>query len=315
MGLSVTSPGRMVRLVIALFGVLAWLHSAMAFELKEPKELKVKDDFDRLVSLQKPAQRIISLAPHNTENLFSAGAGNRIVGVVEYSDYPPEANEILSVGSYSQFNLETILALKPDLIVAWRGGNNGGALDQMERLGLTIYYSEPRTFNDILDNVRDMSILAGTENQVDPSVHTVGDVIESTKKRYAHLEPLEVFYQVWTSPLMTLNGEHFISRVLEVCGGLNLFAELPIIAPQVSMEAVIQGNPDVIVTGMTDGIPPDMSLWQKWKNIDAVKRDAFVYVDSGMMHRHTLRMLNGIEPFCRELDDVRRLMLEDESSG
>ncbi|NKB77667.1 MAG: ABC transporter substrate-binding protein [Gammaproteobacteria bacterium] len=302
MHLSITSFREVVKLMLATIGLLGWVHVAIA------SEIKVKDDFDRIVALEKPAQRIISLAPHNTENLFSAGAGNRIVGVVEYSDFPPEANDILSVGSHVQFNLETILSLKPDLIVAWRGGNNGGTLDQLERLGLTVYYSEPRVFEDVLDNIRDLAILAGTESLIDPSVNTVSRVIDDARNLYGGRQPLGVFYQVWTNPLMTLNGEHFISRVLEVCGGVNLFADLPIIAPRVSMESVIKANPDAIVTGMTDSIPPDMSLWQQWKNINAVRRDAFVYVDSGMMHRHTLRMLNGIEPFCQQLDEVREAM-------
>ena len=271
--------------------------------------IEVKDDFGRIVSLEKPAQRIISLAPHNTENLFSAGAGDKVVGVVEYSDYPPQARNILSVGSHVQFNMETILSLQPDLIVAWRGGNNGGSLDQLERLGLTVYYSEPRTFADILSNIHDIAILSGTEDKMDDDVDSLQSTIEKTRQEYAQRQGIGVFYQVWSDPLITLNGEHFISRVLEVCGAVNLFAELPIIAPQINVESVIQANPDAIVTGMTDGVVPDMSLWRKWPNINAVKNDAFVFVDADRMHRHTLRMLNSIPPFCRQLDDVRQLMI------
>ena len=270
--------------------------------------IEVRDDFDRVVSLKAPAQRIISLAPHNTENLFSAGAGDKVVGVVEYSDYPPEATQIMSVGSHVQFNMETILSLQPDLIVAWRGGNNGGTLDQLERLGLTVYYSEPRTFDDILDNIRDIAILSGTENNMDEDVDRLQGIIEETRNAYSHLEAIGVFYQVWSDPLITLNGEHFISRVLEVCGAVNLFADLPIIAPQINVESVIEANPDAIVSGTTDGVASDMSLWRKWPNIRAIKNEAFVFVDSDRMHRHTLRMLNSIEPFCQQLDQVRSTM-------
>ena len=270
--------------------------------------IQVVDDLGRKIVLAKPAERILSLAPHNTENLFSAGAGSKIVGVVEYSDYPPEAEEILSIGSYVQFSVETILSLKPDLIVVWRGGNNGDALDQLERMGFNVYYSEPRTFEDVLDNIQDFAILANTQDKLDPSTKDVLETINNASKRYGDREPVDVFYQVWTSPLMTLNGEHFISRVLDVCGGVNLFEDLPIIAPRVSLEAVIAANPDVIVTGMTDGIPPDMKLWEQWTNVKAVKNDAFMFVNSDEMHRHTLRMLNGIEPFCAQLDSFRKGM-------
>ena len=268
-------------------------------------EVEVIDDFERQIILAEPAQRIISLAPHNTENLFSAGAGDKVVGVVEYSDYPNDAQSIQSVGSYSQFNLEMILALKPDLIVAWQNASNRESLLRLEKLGFAIYYSEPRSFVDIVDNILELSILSGTRNSVDPRVDRIVSELNQMKNRYRDVEQLDVFYQVWTDPLMTLNGEHFISRVLELCGARNIFSDLPIIAPRVSVEAVVQANPDVIATGMVDGVAPDMSLWQDWNVISAVEKGNYVFVESNVMHRHTLRMLTGIPEFCANLDSVR----------
>jgi iron complex transport system substrate-binding protein len=269
-------------------------------------ETRVVDDFGHDVVLSKPAQRIISLAPHNTENLFSAGAGHKIVGVVEYSDYPPQALEIQSVGSYIQFNLELIVSLEPDLIVAWQNGNNRESLERLESLGFTVYYSEPRTFQDILDNIVELAQLAGTADKMAPGVNDFAGEIRSLQQQYENKSGLDVFYQVWTDPLMTLNGDHFITRVLDLCGADNLFADLPIIAPRVSIESVIEANPDVIVTGMVDGLKPDMSLWDDWQTIKAVHNKSYIFVDSDVMHRHTLRMLEGISGFCQSLDAIRQ---------
>ena len=271
----------------------------------QASELTVLDDFQRTVSLAKPADRIISLAPHNTENLFSAGAGDKVVGVVEYSDYPEQAKTLPILGSYIQFNLEAILNLQPDLVVAWRSGNNAEALDQIEQFGIPVYYSEPRSFQDIVDNISELAMLAGTTDKMEPGLESISERIQNLRETYQDKHSIKVFYQVWTDPLMTLNGEHFISRVLELCGAENLFASLSIIAPQVNIESVIEANPDVIVSGMVNNLEPDMSLWTPWTSVDAVKHDRFLFVDSDVMHRHTYRMLNGIETVCKGLDKFR----------
>lgn len=278
---------------------------AFGLNLASADSISVTDDFDRQVTLAGPAERIVSLAPHNTENLFSAGAGDKVVGAVNYSDYPEQANDIPQVGTHVQFNLEAIIALEPDLVVAWRSGKNVDALTQIEEFGIPIYYSEPRSFEDIVDNISELATLAGTEQDIDSTLHGILPQIEQLRHRYEGAAQLDVFYQVWSDPLMTLNGEHFVSRVLEVCGASNLFAALPILAPRVSMEAVIEADPDVIVTGMVDDVPPDMSMWSKWRTIKAVANDHFLFVDSDVMHRHTLRMLNGIEAVCTELQAFR----------
>ena len=303
---SIEKQGRLSVMVIGLF--LFWfigIAGADAAAADSDDDISVVDDFGKVVVLKTPAQRIISFAPHNTENLFSAGAGDKVVGVVEYSDYPPKANDIQSVGSYIQFNLEVILALKPDLIVAWKNGNNKEALERIERFGIPIYYSEPRSFQDIIDNILELAMLAGTENNVDPSINNLAEDLLALKHLYENKEVIDVFYQVWRDPLMTLNGDHFVSRVLELCGARNLFSHLPIIAPRVSMEAVIQSNPDVIITGLTEGLAPDMSMWEKWMSVKAVKNDHYIFVESDTMHRHTLRMLNGIADFCKKIDGIR----------
>lgn len=286
---------------------VAWF-AASIWNCAYGSEVRVVDDMGREVVLPEPARRIVSLAPHNTENLFSAGAGDRVVGVVTHSDFPPAALDIPHVGNHVIYNLEMIVSLKPDLVVAWFNGNSQDSLERLERMGLALYMSEPRTFQDIVDNIVDLATLSGTLAQMDPDVNTILQRLESSRIAYKESQILDVFYQVWTDPLITLNDEHFISRVVEYCGGSNVFGQLPLLAPRISLEAVVQKNPDVIVTGMIDNEKPDMSLWADWQSIRAVQRQNFAFVDPDVMHRHTLRMLKGIPGLCEQFDRTRRNM-------
>jgi iron complex transport system substrate-binding protein len=268
--------------------------------------VEVRDDFNRVIVLESPARRIVSLSPHNTENLFSAGLGDRIVGVDEYSRYPEPAGEIASVGSAVQINIEAIIALEPDLIVVWQTASNNGKLEKLDELGYTLYYSEPRTFDDIIENIEDFAILGDTTSDIFPSPDTLRLELAQLKNRYGSLKTQSVFYQVWTNPLMTLNGDHFISRVLEVCGARNIFSGLTLIAPRVNVEAVVQANPDVIITGDSGGTAADMSMWETWQNITAVANNNYLFVDSDIMHRHTARMIMGIRTLCQQIDQTRQ---------
>lgn len=287
----------------AALAALAALMFAAATETTA--QITVTDDFGRAVTLAAPAKRIVSLAPHNTENLFSAGAGDRVVGVVEHSDYPPAALRIPSIGSHVQVNLEALIALKPDLVVAWQSAKNRDTMRQIERLGYAVYYSEPRDFEDIIENIRELAQLAGSESGIDPPPSELRAELDELRARYADAAPMHVFYQVWNAPLMTLGGKHYISRVLEVCGARNLFAESTIIAPRVSIEAVVRADPDIIIGGRFEGETPDMSMWEKWRSMRAIAHDGLVFVEADVMHRHTARMMMGIREVCEGIDRVR----------
>ena len=271
------------------------------------QSLRVVDDFGREVALPAPASRIVSLGPHITENLFSAGAGGKIVGVVDHSDYPPQAKKIQSVGGgYSQINLEAVIALAPDLVVAWRTQGNAESIEKIAQLGYAVYYSDPRDFEGVIENIEKLATLAGTADAVSPTPQKLRDELTQLRAQFAESEVQTVFYQIWRAPLMTLNGAHYISRVLELCGARNVFAELPITAPRVSVEAVLDANPDIIIAGRGDGWETDMSKWKKWHGINAVKFDNFISVDGPVMHRPTARMIMGIREVCEGIDRTRR---------
>lgn len=287
--------------------VFAALWLALGVAQDATAQITVTDDLDRVVTLPTPAMRILSLGPHITENLFSAGAGDKVVGVVEHSDYPPQAQRIESVGGgYAQINLEAVIALAPDLVVAWKTAGNAESVQKIVDLGFAVYYSEPRGFEGVIENIEELALLAGSRSRINPPPARLREELARVRARFGAKSTQTVFYQIWRDPLITLNGEHYISRVLELCGARNVFAGLPIIAPRVSVEAVIQANPDIIIAGRGVGWTPDMSMWKKWHTLSAVRRGGFIFIDGSVMHRHTARMIMGIRGLCEEIDRVRR---------
>ena len=266
----------------------------------------VMDSTGRQVSLEKPAQRIVGLAPHIVENLFSAGAGEKVVGTVSYSDYPSAASKIQQVGSAYAWSLESVVALNPDLVVLWGSGNGMTALPQLQRLGLEVYVSEPRALGDIANSIRDLGVLAGTESVADANVRKFEKVIAQLRARYSQQQSLSVFYQIWNSPLQTVNGEHMISHIIELCGGRNIFASEQQLAPRISLESVLQADPQAIVaSGMGESRPEWLDEWLRYSSLQAVAGDALIHVHPDIIQRPTLRIAGGAADLCRQLEAVR----------
>ncbi|WP_444633096.1 cobalamin-binding protein [Cupriavidus oxalaticus] len=272
--------------------------------------VSVVDDAGQTITLAQPARRVVSLAPHVTEMIFAAGGGDRIVGTVHYSDYPPQARAIPRVGDNKALDLERIAALKPDLIVVWRHGNAQKQTDRLRALGLPLFYSEPRKLASIPDNVEKLGTLLGTEATARRAADNFRQQVETLRKTYATRPPVTVFYQVWQQPLMTLNGQHLVSDMLALCGGRNLFgAETPLV-PTVSVEAVVAGNPEAMLTaGMgatrSDQPLPDYAMWQRWKQITAVARNNLFVIDGDLVNRAGPRVVQSIEQICKDLDVAR----------
>lgn len=282
---------------------------AFAFALALPPAahaaISVTDDAGRTVSLSRPARRIVSLAPHATELLFAAGAGPSVVGVAEFSDYPPEAARIASVGSGLSLDLERILQLKPDLIVGWNNGIAATQLSRLESLGIPIYKSEPYDFATIAHSLERLARLAGSDATGSAAAKAFRARWQDLKARYQERRPVTVFYQIWRSPLMTLNGSHLVSSALTLCGGRNIFAALPQLAPTVGMEAVLKADPEAIVasSGEQDDV---FAPWRPFPGLKAVARDNLVLIDGALMNRAGPRILDGTEDLCRKLDAVRK---------
>jgi len=266
----------------------------------------VVDDAGSIVTLQQPAQRIISLAPHVTELLFAAGAGDRIVGAVDFSDFPEAAKKLPRVGSNNAFDLEAMLTLKPDLVVAWESANPKALLEKLQALSIPIYYSEPRQLKDVASNLERLGRLAGTEAMANAASAEFRQQLAELRKKYSSRDHVSVFYQIWHQPLMTINGEHIISQVIELCGGRNVFYDLPALAPKISLEPVLLKDPEVIVVGSSAVNHPGWKEdWYRWPKLRAVKNGHLFYIDPDLIQRQTPRILQGAAELCRQLATVR----------
>jgi iron complex transport system substrate-binding protein len=266
--------------------------------------LEVIDDTGRQVVLEQPAQRIITLAPHTTELAFAAGAGRQIVGVVNYSDFPEAATQLPSVGDASQLDRERILTLRPDLVIAWDSGNRPVDLEWLEKQGIPVYRSQPNRLEQIASNIEQIGQLAGSQAVATKAASAFHQRLETLRSRYRRETPLTVFYQIWPRPLMTVNDQHVISEVLRLCGGENIFPELPALAAQVSLESVILADPQVIVASSNDGSGQGLEQWRRWSSMRAVKDGHLFSVEADLIHRATGRILDGAEVICRGLAGV-----------
>ena len=269
-------------------------------------EVSVIDDRGREVTLQQPAKRIISLAPHITESLFAAGAGDNIVGAMEYSDYPEAARKIPRVGGYASLDIEKIVSLKPDLIVVWSSGNNLKEVEKLEALGLTVFMSEPYYPKDIANNIKRFGILTGNTNISSTFVDKYLNHYKRLQKDNEKKEKIKVFYQFWNKPIMTINGKHLISQIINLCGGINVFSELPSLTPKISVEAVIASNTDAIIAGDIGSRKLLwMSEWKQWTQIPAVRKKQIYFINPDLINRAGPRILQGADELCGLLDKAR----------
>ena len=269
-------------------------------------EVVVKDDTGATVRLAQPARRIVTLAPHLAETLYAAGAGEKLIGVVEFSDYPEAVKALPHVGGYSRLDLEAIAALKPDLIIAWQSGNAPAHVDKLRSLGFPVYVSQPNRLEDVATEVERLGVLAGTSRIGNATATAYRERLAALQKRYAGRPTVRTFYQVWKQPLSTIGGKQIISSVIRLCGGENVFEKLETMAPTVTVEAVIATNPEAIIaSGMDQARPEWLDDWKRWTSLTAVARDNLFFVQPQLIQRHTPRLLDGAEMLCQHLENAR----------
>jgi iron complex transport system substrate-binding protein len=264
------------------------------------------DDAGVTVTLPAPARRIVSLAPHATELLFAAGAGDRIVGAVETSDWPPAARALPRVGDSRAIDLERIVALQPDLVVTWPYT----APAQVERLrarGIPVFTTDPKTVEGIAADLERLGTLVGREARTRELVAAMTRRVAELRRASAGKRTLTVFYEIWPAPLYTVGGGHLISQALGICGGANVFAASTLPAPVVGTEAVLAAKPEVIIAAADDGLRPDwLDEWRRWPALPAVAAGNLYAVDGNLLHRAGPRFVDGVEALCRVLDAARR---------
>ena len=291
-------------LAAGLAGLLATLSLVLPSAARA--EVAITDDTGQRVVLAQPARRIVSLAPHVTELLFAAGAGDRVVGVVAYSDYPEAARALPQVGGYTQVDLEAIVALRPDLVVGWRSGNRDAHLGRLQALGIPVFLNEPRSLEDVAKSLEQFGRLAGSEAVAEGAASAFRARHAALAARYGGQPAVRTFYQIWDRPLMTINDAHLIADVIRLCGGRNVFGELSQLAPTIGVEAVLAANPEAIVaSGMGEARPEWLDQWKRWAQLEATQRDNLFFIPPQLIQRHTPRILDGAEQLCAQLEDAR----------
>jgi len=285
------NPGHFGRLLAAAIFATATPTSAV---------VQAIDDTGARVTLATPAQRIVSLAPHATELLVAAGAGQRIVGAVA------AGGGERSIGDARSLDLERIVALQPDLIVTWPY-TVPAQVEALAARGAKVFVTDPKTIDGIATDIERLGALAGTDVHARAAAAAFRDRIARLRSGRSVARPIRVFYQIWNAPLYTVGGRHLVSEAIRVCGGENVFASLGLPAPSVTVEAVIAARPDAIVAGGDGGARPAwLDDWKHWPSIPAVAHGSLFAVNADHLHRAGPRFADGVEQLCAALDAARR---------
>lgn len=266
-------------------------------------QIAVRDDTGQTLRLAQPARRIVSLAPHLTELLFAAGAGAQVVGVLQHSDFPAEARALPLVGDDASLDLEGILALKPDLAIGWPSASHRRQFERLASLGIPVFQSEQRDLEDIPRALELLGALTGHDAPAREAAKAFRVRVASLARRYSDQAPVRVFFQVWGAPLVTVNGEQLISKLLRLCGGENVFAGLPLLAPQVDREAVLAADPEAIIAGAANA--DWRAPWLGFRSLAAVRAGNLFEVPAELLGRHTPRVLDGAALVCADLEAAR----------
>lgn len=256
------------------------------------------------------AKRIISLAPHLTEMVYSAGAGNKLVGVVDYSDYPESARSKPIIGGYNGINIESIIQLKPDLILTWRSGTRPQDTERLKelqsKLGFVIWESDIDTLADIPRLIEQIGHMANTQHTAENNAAKLRQTLNELQSQFSSKKPIQIFYQIWNNPLMTIGKRQFISQAIELCGGKNIFDDLKTLTGSVSIETVILRNPEMLLIGGRQSFQQEWKQnWQKYPQIQAVKNQQIHLLDNNLYQRPTARFINALKPLCQTIDSVR----------
>lgn len=278
---------------------------ASMFPLAVPAETVLVDDAGNRLVLEQPARRIVTLAPHLAEMVYELGVGDRLVGTVEWSDWPPAARNVPRVGDGFRMDAERVIALQPDLVIAWGGGTPQGTVERLKALEQSVAVLTPSSLESIPRHVEWLGKATGTGSKAESIAERFRARLQGLRTLYGTQPEVRVFYQINDPLLFTIGGEHFITEAIEVCGGTNIFGELPPGAHAISREDVLARDPEVIVIGSHDETLYDSANWKAWQDLTAVAADNVLTVDAALLARAAPRILDGVEQLCRKLEHAR----------
>ena len=268
--------------------------------------IELVDDQGRLLRLPEPPRRIVSLAPHATELLFAAGAGSQVVGVDPDSDHPPVVAALPRIGALPEPSVEGLLALAPDLVVAWAPAVRPGFVDRMAALGVPVHVSDPRTLDAVATSLERFAQLAADPvSRADGRATAAGfrTRLDALRARWADRNPVRVFVQVWADPLITLSNRDLVGDQLALCQAVNIAGEWPGAAPMLDPERVLAASPDLVLA--TDE-PDSARAWERLGLLAPAGTARFAYLDARVLQRPGPRVLEAVEVLCELIDSVRR---------
>ena len=295
----------------AAFAVLV----AFACTASDAAPIVAVDDAGRTLTLARPAARVVTLAPSLTELVFAAGGGSAVVATDSSSDYPAAVRSLPRVGDAARLDVERIVALQPDLVVVWRHGNTTREINQLEAIGLHVFRLEPQRLDEVSRAIERLGVVLGHEATARSAAEALRAALGRLRDRHAMAAPVRVFYQVWSSPLMTVNRGQIVNDVIELCGGRNVFASLAPLVPQVSTEAVLAAGPEVILTSdelgagallRRDAGAAALAVWRRHATLAAVKGGWLYTLNGDAISRQGPRIVDGATAVCEALDEVRR---------
>ncbi len=257
------------------------------------------------------AKRVITLSPHLTEIVDAAGGTSQLVSVSAFSNYPESVKKLPITSDARSIDLEKMKQLKPDLIIYWRGGTPETQIESIQKIfahSAQIIFVEPKKLNDIATDIEKLGQLLGTSALAQKNAASFRSEVAQLKKKYhnAQKRKVRVFYQVWAQPLMTINHDHLISDIIELCGGEQLFAKENLLVPTVSKEAVVKANPEIIFTAVdAKQMKTDWTMWQSIPQLAATQKKALIEIDADTISRPSKRVLSGALKICSEIDKIR----------
>lgn len=264
--------------------------------------------FPAFLTAAQPVETIISLSPHTTEMAYAAGLGDKLIAASDYSDYPQAAKSLERVANYRGIKMERIVALQPDLILAWKGGNPTREMTRLEQLGFKVFYSNPKSLEEIASTLEQLGQFADSPKQAQHSAQDFRQRLDKLRLAHQGKHPVSFFYQLSSSPMITVAGDNWPSQVFAVCGGTNIFANSAAAYPQISTEQVIIRQPEVIFG--TSHAAGDHSIWEQWRQqLPAVEKQHLFTLTSDWLNRPTPRTIMAAEEICQYLDRVRQSRL------
>jgi iron complex transport system substrate-binding protein len=269
--------------------------------------VSVTDDTGHTLTLVRPPQKIVSIAPGATEMLFAAGAGSRVIATVEFSDEPEAARRVPRIGDSSAIDVERVVALRPDVVVVWEGGSNMGQVAQLERLKIPLYRHKVERLADFPGSLRRLGVLADTKADAEKAARDVETRLAELARTYGRGATLSVLLEVWNRPIYTVGGTHMMTDALRLCGARNIFDDLAQKGPAVDLEAVIARNPQVIVAVAPTGVSQEwLDEWKRYPSMQAVRNNTLIPFEDARLSRLGPSALDGTEVLCQAIDRVRR---------